>query len=115
MLNRCANPGCDRRFRRLEDGKLFLVEVDVAEAVLSARGAGTGRFFRHLEHYWLCDPCASVLTLSFEQERGVVAVPLAQPMKRMPAASVRSGEVPGTRSNRDYGRTQIAVGGSNEA
>jgi hypothetical protein len=114
MLNRCANPGCARRFRKLEDGKLFLVEVDVAEAVLSTRGAGTGSFFRHLEHYWLCDPCASVLTLSFEQERGVVAVPL-QPIRKMPAASVRSSEAAGATSHRDYGGTQIALGGSNEA
>src|ERR1700722_14835375 len=59
MLNRCANPGCARRFRKLEDGKLFLVEGDIPEAA-----AGAGRFGRHLEHYWLCDQCASVLTLS---------------------------------------------------
>jgi hypothetical protein len=115
MLNRCANPGCLRRFRKLEEGKLFLVEVDVAEAVPSSRGAGTGRLFRHLEHYWLCDPCASVQTLSFEQERGVVAVPLAHPMRKLPTASVRLGGVAASPSNGDYGRIQIGLGGSNEA
>jgi hypothetical protein len=115
MLNKCANPGCDRRFRKLEDGKLFLVEVDVAEASLSARGAGAGRISRHLEHYWLCDPCASVLTLSFEPEQGVVAVPLTRPLGKMPAASVRSNEVAGTASTGICDRTQAASGGANGA
>jgi len=115
MLDHCANPGCSRRFRKLEDGKLFLVEVAVAEASLTARGAGAGRLDRHLEHYWLCDPCASVLTLSFEQERGVVAVPLTRPLGKMPAASVRSSEVAGTPSPRACDQTQSAGGGANEA
>lgn len=115
MLNKCANPGCARRFRKLEDGKLFLVEVDVAEASLSGRGAGAGRLFRHLEHYWLCDPCASVLTLSFEPERGVVAIPLTPPLRKMPPASVHSSEVAGTSLTGICDRTQAASGGANEA
>ncbi|MGO9124324.1 MAG: hypothetical protein ACLP6G_05485 [Terriglobales bacterium] len=114
MLNKCANPGCTQRFRKLDDGKLFLVEVDVAEASPSARGA-RGRLSRHLEHYWLCDLCASVLTLSFEQERGVVAVPLARPMGKRPAASVRSGEVAGTPLTGSSYPAQTAGGGAHEA
>jgi len=113
MLNKCANPGCARRFRKLEDGKLFLVEVDVAEASLSARGAGSGRLFRHLEHYWLCDSCASVLTLSFEPERGIAAVPLARSLRKMPAAAVGSSEVAGTPPAGICDRSQ--AGGANEA
>jgi hypothetical protein len=104
MLDKCANPGCVKPFRKLEDGKLFLVEVDVAEAALSPSGAGTNKVFRHLERYWLCDLCASVVTLSFEPERGVVAIPLARPMGKIPAASVRSSE-----------GIQTARGGANEA
>jgi hypothetical protein len=111
MLDKCANPGCVKPFRKLEDGKLFLVEVDVAEAALSPRGAGTNKVFRHLERYWLCDLCASVVTLSFEPERGVVAIPLARPLGKMPAASVRSSEVAGTPSH----GIQTARGGANEA
>jgi hypothetical protein len=115
MLDHCANPGCGRRFRKLEDGKLFLVEVDVVEAAGAARGAGTGRHFRHLEHYWLCDPCASVLTLSFEQGRGVVAIPLVRPLGKMPAASVRLGEIAGGPSSGVCDHMQMARGGVNEA
>jgi hypothetical protein len=99
----------------MEDGKLFLVEVDVADASPSTHGAGTGRLFRHVEHYWLCDSCASVLTLSFEQERGVVAVPMAHPLRKKPAASVRLSEAVGTTPIGNYERTQNAIGGSNDA
>lgn len=115
MLNKCANPGCIRAFRKLEDGKLFLVEIEASAASPTSRKAGEGRLFRHLEHYWLCDPCASVLTLSFEQERGVVAVPLAGPMGKMPAASVRASAVVGAPANENGGRRRAALGGPNEA
>jgi hypothetical protein len=115
MLDHCANPGCVRRFRKLEEGKLFLVEVDVAEAAFSARVAVTGKLGRHIEHYWLCDSCAPVLTLSFEQERGVVAVPLMRPLGRMPAASVRTTGVAGPPSFGISDRMQSARGGTNEA
>jgi len=111
MLNKCANPGCVRPFRKLEDGKLFLVEIEASTASGSARAGAEGGAFRQLEHYWLCDPCASVLTLSFEPERGVVAVPLARQAGKRPAASVRRTEVAGTPSNEDYRRMQAAVGG----
>lgn len=111
MLNKCANPGCVEPFRKLEDGKLFLVEVEASAASFSARGAGEGRIFRHMEHYWLCDPCAAVLTLSFEQARGVVAVPLARPTGKMPVVSVGSGDTAGTPSNRSCNQIQAARGG----
>ena len=69
MLNKCANTGCVTPFRRLEDGKLFVVEIEPS-AASSTRATEEGRFFRHQEHYWLCDPCSSALTLSFEQNEG---------------------------------------------
>jgi hypothetical protein len=103
MLNQCANPGCGTRFRRLQDGKLFLVEVKVGEA----------KPCRRLEHYWLCDPCAAVLTLSFEQERGVVAVPLVHSLRKKPVASARSDD--GISMTRIYDRREAAGGGTNEA
>jgi hypothetical protein len=91
MLTHCANSACVTRFRKLEDGKLFLVEVDTAEKLTSQRDE-PARLSRRLEHYWLCGPCASVLTLSFERERGVVAVPLMRRLRKMPAAPGRTGE-----------------------
>ena len=90
MLNRCANPECRTRFRKLEDGKLFLLEAE-ATAGEGAERRGESRTERRLEHYWLCDPCSSVLTLSFERERGVVVVPLTPASWKKPAVSERSG------------------------
>ncbi|MGH9501202.1 MAG: hypothetical protein ACRD3L_18840 [Terriglobales bacterium] len=105
MLKKCANPGCDKPFRRLEDGKLFLVEV---EASPTPRTAGEGGGLPQLQYYWLCDLCALVLTLSFEAGRGVAAVPLARPIGRRLAALARTGEVVATPSNRH--RPQAALG-----
>lgn len=34
------------------------------------------RSCRRVEHYWLCDACSPYVTLTFDQERGVVTVPL---------------------------------------
>jgi hypothetical protein len=113
MLNQCANPGCSTRFRRLQDGKLFLVEVKVAEASPSSRAVGEAKPCRRLEHYWLCDRCAAVLTLSFEHERGVVAVPLVQSLREKPVASAHSDD--GISLTRIYDRREAAGGGINEA
>ena len=79
MLHKCANPDCSSLFRSLSHGKLFLLDNDIA-----ATGAGDeatsairrGRPGRHRERYWLCDGCSSLLTLTFENGRGMVTVPL---------------------------------------
>ena len=41
-----------------------------------------------MEHFWLCDRCASVLTLSFERGQGMVTVPLHDDTARRLVASV---------------------------
>jgi hypothetical protein len=38
-----------------------------------------------LEHFWLCGECARTLTLVIDPERGVVAVPLPEAVRK-PAA-----------------------------
>jgi len=111
MLNKCANPGCEARFRKLEDGKLFVVEIETSVAPPTFRANGVGRLSRQLEHHWLCDSCASVLTLSFDAQRGVVAVPLAEPTGRMPAVSEYSRKVAGTPLAGNSYRIQAARGG----
>lgn len=113
MLDKCANPGCVKTFRKLQEGKLFLVENE-ARAALPSSHAFPGRSCRHTEYYWLCDQCASVLTLSFDQTRGVLAVPLEQAMRKKPAATVRLGETAGTSLVR-CDATLGARGGTHEA
>ena len=92
MLHKCANPSCENAFLKLTQGKLFLVETDQAYA----RGLSivSKRTQRRIEHYWLCDACAPVLTLAYERGRGIVAVPLtAPPPQKMPPTAELPTEV----------------------
>jgi hypothetical protein len=85
VLYKCANPSCENPFLKLTQGKLFLVETDEPHSNGSSLTLRrTSR--RRIEHYWLCDGCAPILTLAYERGRGIVAVPLpAQPPKMPPA------------------------------
>lgn len=42
MVSQCANPNCQRKFRYLRDGKVYLF----------AMSATTGH--KRQEHFWLC-------------------------------------------------------------
>ena len=92
MLHKCANPSCDNAFLKLTEGKLFLVETDQpkhqVQSIVSKKTS-----FRRIEHYWLCDACSPVLTLAYESGRGIVAVPLTCPPKRMPPAAELHAEL----------------------
>ena len=85
MLHKCANPGCESEFRKLTQGKLFLVETPMAEntASLIKKRERSHR----IEHYWLCDQCAGILTLAYERGRGIVTVPLPDERAKIPPAS----------------------------
>ncbi len=98
MLNKCANPACLSPFRKLNQGKLFLVETEAQGGSGSRRAGWGGRPSRRIEHYWLCDSCAFVLTLSYEAGQGVITVPRGQPAattghaREMPASENSSRE-----------------------
>lgn len=85
MLQKCANPSCRSPFRKLSEGKLFLVDRHDPGSLNSSRGWGNGMPHR-IEHFWLCDECASVLTLTFDRGKGLITVPLAE--KKKPAGAV---------------------------
>jgi hypothetical protein len=90
MLHKCANPACSKLFRKLSEGKLFQVESEYFRTPPSAATrARRSRLARHVEHYWLCDDCCPVMTLSFEPGRGVVAVPHYVPAGKKPPTSPR--------------------------
>lgn len=91
MLHKCANPSCENAFLKLTQGKLFLVETDQASAAGPSLVSKKPNQ-RRIEHYWLCDACAPVLTLAYQRGRGIVAVPLTEPSQKMPpAAEFRTG------------------------
>jgi hypothetical protein len=66
MLSKCANPPCSASFRYFRQGKLFRVEIEPSGIVPTAKTAGRSEFF------WLCDDCASHLTLEYDHQTGVV-------------------------------------------
>jgi hypothetical protein len=103
MLHKCANPACVNPFRKLSEGKLFLLEMESPSSSSQQRRYGDGRRPHRIEHFWLCDQCASVLTLAFEKGKGMIAVPLCPP-ERKPQASVRLAEVAGDTAREDGAR-----------
>ena len=74
MLSKCANPSCSASFRYLHEGKLFRV-------ARRSNGKSNGNGWatkppEQLEYYWLCDSCASQMTITRAQDGGIQAVPL---------------------------------------
>jgi phage terminase large subunit GpA-like protein len=97
VLHKCANPACHNPFRKLSQGKLFLVETEPVEGAKQVRCKTKSS--HHIEYYWLCDQCAFALTLSFEKGRGVVTVPRPQlATNRLPTAP-RAAEIPSAQSH----------------
>ncbi|HTZ98087.1 MAG TPA: hypothetical protein VMB18_16920 [Terriglobales bacterium] len=93
MLHKCANPTCLNPFRKLSEGRLFLVEMEVADATNRIRSRTGKRTPHRIEHFWLCNDCAAVLTLTFERGQGVVTVPLPETAKRSALAPLHLGDV----------------------
>jgi len=101
VLHKCANPVCLNPFRKLSQGKLFLVETEANDPSNPERLHARGKPPRHIEHYWLCDQCASMLTLSFERGRGMITVPLPKVAGRIPVSSVHLGDLTSEGSGRN--------------
>src|ERR1700688_2589184 len=82
MLSHCANPQCSKPFLRLRDGKLFLVETERMTKPGESAVPPFVRARQHqrcVEHYWLCDDCATEWTLIYDRDRGIALAPLPRP------------------------------------
>jgi hypothetical protein len=91
MLHKCANLTCSNVFRRLNEGKLFQVETEYLPAFRAVASLRRNHPVRKVERYWLCDQCATQMTLSFEKG-GVVTIPLTVERRtsvRLPIESIR--------------------------
>jgi hypothetical protein len=73
MLSKCANPVCSTQLHYLRDGKVFKVEMSRPVPIDSRKP------LLRVEHFWLCGPCSSTQTLTYDQESGVRVLPKAQP------------------------------------
>jgi hypothetical protein len=80
MVSKCANPGCASIFLYLHSGKLFRVEIESP----GPKNATSSSDFvpkkppRRVEFFWLCEECASKMTLTFRKDSGVRTQPIVQ-------------------------------------
>ena len=87
MLSHCANSQCSKRFLRLREGKLFVVETGRPKP----GEAESPPFLRarqphaRVERYWLCDQCAAVWTLFYDPSQGIRLAPLPRPVASVSA------------------------------
>jgi hypothetical protein len=69
---KCANPACPTAFRWLAGGKFFRFRPESAASHSKDKGAPSLLGIPGVEHYWLCEHCSHVFTLSFEENQGVM-------------------------------------------
>jgi hypothetical protein len=70
MVARCANPTCNREFRELSKGRLFLLPPNRPESCDS-----TGEVPRLIDYcYWLCPACDTTHTISRDESQVMVSV-----------------------------------------
>jgi len=67
MVAKCINPYCNRPFRYLDHGKLFVTEYPPTLA------AGP-LHVRKREHFWLCEDCSRSMTVAIRHEHDRVAI-----------------------------------------
>ena len=91
MLAKCANPSCSTPLVYLREGKIFMIESQQEPQVESLPTAPTKRkASNRVEHFWLCGPCSSAMTLTYDRQRGLEIVRKTvgkAPLTRRAAAS----------------------------
>jgi len=60
MLSKCANPACSAAFRYLRQGRIFNLELKTPS------WDGDAERNHKVEHFWLCDRCARVMEVVWE-------------------------------------------------
>ena len=70
MVDKCANPACSERFRRLSQGRVFVIEVQADDQ--------TSQSARQLQYFWLCNSCCHTMTVMLDRANGVLVVPLPE-------------------------------------
>ena len=70
MLAKCLNPACDARFRYLNQGRIFNIEIPFAMT-------NRERNFAQAECLWLCEHCS--LTMKVIVDNGTVTTAPLEP------------------------------------
>jgi len=79
MISKCANPGCSVRFLYFHTGKLFRFEKEPREDAQPLMGFDptVRKHSQGVEFYWLCEKCATKMTLRYRKGSGVTTKPLS--------------------------------------
>lgn len=106
MLAKCANTFCNAPFRRLSEGKLFLMQGEGMPA-REPLDCQTPKPPRRVEYFWLCPDCARLVTLSFNSATGVTTVPLSAANS---SAAMQGTSHPVIRAQRESGMLAHTTG-----
>jgi hypothetical protein len=74
MLSKCANPSCATPLVYLREGKIFMM-VAPSRPVEAMPTPQLPKEPSRIEHFWLCGPCSSEMTLAYDRQHGVQVVP----------------------------------------
>lgn len=74
MLAKCANPSCSTTLLYLREGKIFMIESAESQTRLDGTTSIRSKASNRIEHFWLCGPCSSELTLTYDRQSGVEVV-----------------------------------------
>lgn len=72
MLDKCANPACSAIFRRLSDGRVFVIELE------DDYQSGPRVRARQRQYFWLCTSCCRSMTVIAKKGNMAQVVPLPE-------------------------------------
>jgi hypothetical protein len=80
MFIRCANPNCQIPRKDYCEGRLFQFEiVSISVAASDERCEPFDeKPERKISHFWLCDSCASGMSLDLDPKKGLRLVPVKE-------------------------------------
>jgi hypothetical protein len=69
---KCANPACATAFHWTGGGKFFRFRPDPVSEFGSSSRIDSPRGIHGVRHYWLCERCSHIFTLTYEEGCGVI-------------------------------------------
>ena len=81
MLDKCANPACSAIFRRLSEGRVFVIEIE-DDYQSSPRVRTSQR-----QYFWLCTSCCQSMTVIAKTGNMAQVVPLTESVSSAGAES----------------------------
>ena len=74
MLAKCANPACSTPLVYLREGKIFMIESSQGGLEVVNSIPAKPKAANRVEHFWLCGPCSSDMTLTYDRQQGIQVV-----------------------------------------